>query len=119
MYDLNEDDGKHLREVLTRSAVDTDFRRQLLANPHQAVKEATGVALPADLKLRFVEQPTDIDALIVLPNVIAQQDELTPDELEAVAGGMAESVAGICWDTCERTCSQSCTNTCAVTGLAV
>ena len=116
MQDLNEDDGRHLRTVLARAATDKAFRDTLLANPHAAVKAATGVSLPADLKLRFIEQPSDVDALIVVPNLVAQEDELSPEELESVAGGVEET-ALICWDTCEKTCSTSCTNTCAVTDI--
>src|SRR4051794_17563624 len=90
MPDLNDDDSKLLREVLGRSAVDPQFRSQLINNPHAAVKSATGVALPADLKLKFIEQPKEIDALVVLPNYIEADGELTGEELEAVAGGTAE-----------------------------
>ena len=119
MYDLNEEDARYLREVLTRSSVDVEFRRALIADPHAAIKQATGVALPKELRLRFIEQPQDVDALVVVPNAIAQADDLTPEELEAVAGGLEDSAEFICWDTCERTCSTSCTNTCAVTGVSV
>ena len=119
MYDLNEDDGRNLNTVLARAAVDAEFRRTLLGDPHAAVKQATGVALPRDLKIRFIEQPKDVDALIVLPNIVAQQqDELTPDELEAVSGGLEDSTEFICWDTCSTTCGKSCTNTCAVTEIS-
>jgi hypothetical protein len=117
MYDLNEDDGRNLNTVLARAVVDAEFRTTLLADPHAAVRQATGVALPKDLKIRFVEQPKDVDALIVLPNIVAQQDELTPEELEAVSGGLEESAEFICWDTCTTTCGKSCSNTCAVTEI--
>ena len=118
MPDLNDDDSKLLREVLGRSAVDPQFRTQLITNPHAAVKSATGVALPADLKLRFIEQPKEIDALVVLPNFIEADGELTVDELEAVAGGVAELEA-VCWDTCKTTCDKSCEKTCDVTSVTV
>ena len=118
MPDLNDDDSRLLKEVMDRSAVDAEFRAILLKNPHAAVKSATGVALPADLKLRFIETPKDVDSLIVLPAVIETNDELTPQELEAVAGGV-ESLAAICWDTCGTTCRTSCTDTCVVTGVVV
>jgi hypothetical protein len=112
MYDLNEDDGRQLREVLSRSAVDAKFRALLLKDPRTAVKIATGKDLPKELNLSFIEQPKEVDALIVLPAVAEHRDELTPEELEAVAGG-------ICWDTCDNTCKTSCDNTCVVTGLEV
>jgi hypothetical protein len=118
MQNLNEDDSKLLNDVLTRSATDPDFRAQLITNPHKAVKGATGVSLPKDLKIRFVEQPSDIDALIVLPGFITADSELSEAELEAVAGGAAEMNA-VCWDTCKTTCDRSCQTTCEVTSVTI
>jgi hypothetical protein len=119
MPELNEDDSKLLREVLSRSAVDAEFRSQLIKNPHAAVKTATGVVLPSDLKLRFVEQPKDVDAYIVMPNFVDADSELTSDELEAVAGGVMDELAAVCWDTCKTTCDKSCDKTCDVTSVTV
>lgn len=116
MYDLNDDDSRLLREVLARASTDATFRRELLEHPHDAVRAATGVALPAELSVRFVEQPADVDAYIVLPRAVVSTEELTPEELEAVAGGAASAEA-ICWDTCGTTCDKSCSNTCAVTEI--
>jgi hypothetical protein len=118
MPELNEDDQRLLGAVMSRAASDVAFRNELLKNPHQAVKGATGVTLPSDLKIRFVEQPSDVDALVVLPNLIAADGELSVEELEAVAGGMAEANA-ICWGTCDKTCGQSCTQTCSVTDISI
>lgn len=117
MYDLNDDDSKLLRQVLARASTDAAFRQALLANPHAAVEQGTGVRLPADLRVQFAEQPADVDAYIVLPRAITSTEELTPEELEAVAGGT--TMEEICWDTCDNTCKTSCTNTCAVTGVSV
>jgi hypothetical protein len=118
MHNLNEDDSKLLNDVLNRSATDPSFRTQLIKSPHAAVKAAFGVTLPTDLAIRFVEQPADIDALIVLPNYIEADGELTPSELESVAGGMSEAAA-VCWDTCKTTCDRSCQTTCDVTSVTV
>jgi hypothetical protein len=118
MHNLNEDDSKLLNDVLTRSASDQTFRSELIKDPHKAVRKATGVTLPQDLKIKFVEQPTDIDALIVLPNFLTVDSELSDAELEAVAGGMAEANA-VCWDTCKTTCDKSCQTTCDVTSVTI
>ena len=70
MCELDGDDLLRLARALTRSAVDAEFRRRLLTEPHAAVAEATGVELPPGFRIRFIEQPHDVDALIVLPREI-------------------------------------------------
>jgi hypothetical protein len=108
MPELNEDDSKLLREVLRRSTVDAEFRSQLIENPHAAVKTATGVVLPTDLKLRFVEQPKDVDAYIVMPDFVDADSELTFEELEVVSGGVGDDPVTVCWDTCDKSCDRTC-----------
>jgi len=127
MYFLQEDDRDDLHRVLARAAVDREFRQKLIANPHAAIKEATGIELAPTFKIRFVEQPTELDALVVLPNVVATPTELSESELEAVAGGDdSDSDSdddggdfGVCWRTCGTTCKTTCVKTCDITGVVV
>ncbi len=70
MDELEEDERNILARVLTRSAVDAEFRRRLLSDPNAAVAEVIGDAFPNGFRVRFIEQPADLDALIVLPHVI-------------------------------------------------
>jgi len=78
------DRGWH--HVTERAATDPAFRRALLADPARALRETLGITLPAGYRVRFVERPADLDALIVLPDP-READELTDDELEQAAGG--------------------------------
>ncbi|MDB4949480.1 MAG: hypothetical protein JWM27_2129 [Gemmatimonadetes bacterium] len=73
--------------VVHRAGVDRRFRTMLLESPRAAIREAFGVDLPADFNLRFIEKDAGVDALIVLPDVKADDGELSDDDLEAVAGG--------------------------------
>jgi hypothetical protein len=74
--------------VVQRSGMDRRFRQMLLASPRDAIRDAFGVDLPADFTLRFIEKDAGVDALIVLPDVRAEDDgELSDDDLDAVAGG--------------------------------
>ena len=70
MPNLGDDERDIMARVLTRSAVDAAFRERLLSEPHAAVAEATGVVISPTLRICFIEQPPDVDALIVLPNRI-------------------------------------------------
>jgi hypothetical protein len=76
-----------LRQITSRAAVDGEFRTRLLTEPHSAVAEAVGIELPATFRIRFVERDSDLDALVVLPELIPEAAELSEEELEAVAGG--------------------------------
>jgi hypothetical protein len=81
--------GRHLHprwdEVAERAATDEAFRRGLLDDPARTLRDTLGLALPAGYRVRFVERPSDLDALVVLPD--RRRDDLSDDELDAVAGG--------------------------------
>jgi hypothetical protein len=67
---LGDDEDDIMARVLTRAAVDAAFRQRLLSDPHGAIAEATGVVVPPAIRIRCIEQPRDVDALIVLPNQV-------------------------------------------------
>jgi hypothetical protein len=75
-----------LREVLERAATDRDFRVRLLADPAAAIRMAFGVILPHNYRIKFIERPRELDALIVLP-AVGGKGELDEEDLELVAGG--------------------------------
>lgn len=81
-----------LREILERAARDRDFRARLLSDPAAAVRNAFGVILPHDYRIKFIERPRDLDSLVVLPDVDC--GELDEGELEQVAGGGETDTCG-------------------------
>jgi hypothetical protein len=76
-----------LEQILTRAAVDLEFRRALLVEPRKAILEGLGVRIPAHFRVKFIERGKDVDALIVLPEFERQDDVLDDCDLDAVAGG--------------------------------
>ena len=82
----NHEQNDLLRQVTRLAGTDPHFRARLLADPAAAVSAAFGVILPHDFRLRVMEQPADVDALVVLPPV-RRTDELDEDDLDMVAGG--------------------------------
>lgn len=76
-----------LEQILTRAAVDLDFRKALLVDPRKTILDALGVRIPANFRVKFIEREKDVDALVVLPDLQRQDCELDDDDLEAVAGG--------------------------------
>jgi hypothetical protein len=76
-----------LDAILKRAAVDPGFRQNLLTEPHQTIREVFGVVIPSTFTIRFVEKEPGVDALVVLPELGAPDDELSDDDLETVSGG--------------------------------
>lgn len=74
-----------LREVIERATEDREFRARLLVDPAAAIRHAFGVILPHNYRIRFMEKPAELDALIVLPPLGC--GELDEEDLEQVAGG--------------------------------
>ena len=76
-----------LEQILTRAAVDLDFRKALLVHPRKAILDGLGVRIPAKFRVKFIEREKDVDALIVLPDLVRQDCELDDGELDGVSGG--------------------------------
>ena len=73
--------------LTTRATTDAAFRSQLLADPRSTIEKVAGQPLPPEFNIKFVEKDSNVDALIVLPDFVPHNSELSVDELEAVAGG--------------------------------
>jgi hypothetical protein len=67
--------------------VDRAFRQQLLADPRRALRDELGLTIPDHFRIKFIERGPDLDALVVLPDLKADDEELSENELEAVSGG--------------------------------
>lgn len=81
-----------LSKVLARAEGDPAFRAVALSDATAAVKEATGLDVPAGLTVRFVEAGeagSFSGPNYVIPLLWSAEDELTDSEmLDHVAGGM-------------------------------
>ncbi len=80
-------DQKALAAIVERSAVDREFRQQLMTDWRGAIQRAFGINVPPQFTMRFVERDAGIDALIVLPDFREADGELSDRDLEEVAGG--------------------------------
>ena len=91
------DDREGLKAITTKAAVDREFRARLLKDPKAAIQEAFHRAAPAGVKLKFIEKDPNVDVMVVLPDLVLEDQELTAEELEAVAGG--ECKIASCWNS--------------------
>jgi hypothetical protein len=85
-----------LQRVTERGATDPEFRAQLLADPKAAIHETFGVRVPHGFRIRFIEKGSDVDALVVLPD-LPTTGELSEDLLDAVAGGVGDPTDSGWW----------------------
>jgi hypothetical protein len=76
-----------LEQILTRAAVDLEFRKALLVHPRKAILDGLGVRIPAKFRVKFIEREKDVDALIVLPDLRRHDCELDDGDLDGVSGG--------------------------------
>jgi hypothetical protein len=88
---LSQKDPRALQAILDRAATDRAFRKRLLVDPRGAIFESFGMMIPVTFRIKFIERDPDLDALIVLPDLKTNGDELSDDDLEKVSGGVEES----------------------------
>ena len=80
-----EEQGKKMSQLIAKCWADEGFKRKLLADPAATLK-AEGVALPAGLSVKAVEN-TDKVFHLVIP---AKPTDLSDKDLEKVAGGQGD-----------------------------
>ena len=97
MRSTEESSGDALSAVLARAETDVAFRARLLTEPHRAIQDVFGIQVPPDFRLRFIERHPDVDALVVLPDLRAEDGELSVEVLEHVAGGAHRQNAHLAW----------------------
>ena len=80
-------------KIIAKAWRDPAFKAELIANPAAALK-AEGIHVPAGMAVTVLEN-TDKQFHLVLPSV--PTDELSEDDLEAVAGGFFPRATGVRW----------------------
>ncbi len=82
----NEEFTQVVGEVLRRSSVDPEFRALAVKDPTAAVAKVSPKPLPTGMNLQFHDN-AGVTKHVVLPDPIAGIEELSEQELQAVAGG--------------------------------
>jgi len=86
-----------MKSVRERAVEDRSFRTELLAHPHQAIKDATGEVVPDSIRLQMVDQSAAHITVVLPPMAEESDDELSEQQLEAVAGGKMSQVPSFKW----------------------
>ncbi|MBW4509344.1 MAG: NHLP leader peptide family RiPP precursor [Scytonematopsis contorta HA4267-MV1] len=75
--------------IIARSLEDGAYRQELLNNPaavKEEIEKAMGQTLPNNFQVRVVEETSNM-VYLVLPPAINSDEQLSEEQLEAVAGG--------------------------------
>jgi len=74
-----------IAKAIAKAWTDDAYKAKLLDNPHVALSEV-GVDIPADTSIKMIENTADTTH-IVLPVAPVNAVQLSPGELEKIAGG--------------------------------
>lgn len=77
------------QEIRIKSLKDHKFRQQLLANPKSAIEAAIGINIPENLNIIVIEELVN-HVILTIPPKLSDSDELSEEQLGAVAGGMTK-----------------------------
>jgi hypothetical protein len=79
-----------VEDLITRAWSDETFKALLLSDPAKAVEQAFGLALPASLTIKVLEE-TETVRYVVIPYRPQPCADLTDADLAAIAGGASAS----------------------------
>lgn len=74
-------------QLLSRALGDADFRQELIDHPHTSLSSLYGVAIPENADIRVFEERSNSHYMVIPPDMTRIAEELTDEQLEAVAGG--------------------------------
>lgn len=82
--------------LIAQASQDETLKQELLNNPKTVIQRETGITLPEDTQVQILEQTDTKDYMVLSALTAIEDEELSDEELESVAGG------GV-WDVVKKT----------------
>ena len=76
-----------LQQIVDKSAVNSDFRQQLLADPKSAISSELGITIPESMNIEVHESDMQTVHLALPPD-----SNISEEQLEAISAGLC-----CCW----------------------
>lgn len=76
-----------LKQIVEKSALDSDFRQQLLADPKSTISQELGITIPESMTIQIHESDMQTVHLALPPD-----PHITEEQLEAISAGLC-----CCW----------------------
>ncbi len=76
-----------LQQIVEKSALDAEFRQQLLADPKNAISAELGISIPESMTIQVHESDMQTVHLALPPD-----PNITEEQLEAISAGLC-----CCW----------------------
>ncbi len=76
-----------LQHIVEKSAIDADFRQQLLADPNGTISKELEISIPESMKIKVHESDMQTVHLALPPD-----PNITEEQLEAISAGLC-----CCW----------------------
>ncbi|MBD0343693.1 MAG: NHLP leader peptide family natural product precursor [Coleofasciculus sp. Co-bin14] len=93
---LEQETKDPILTLIAQASQDETLKQELLNSPKTVIQRETGITIPEDTQVQILEQTDTKDYMVLSALTATEDEELSDEELEAVAGG------GV-WDVVKKT----------------
>ena len=95
-------------QLIERATRDQGFREELIRDPRGVIGREMGVEIPPTVEIRVVEETPTASYLVLPPIPATAGQQLSDEDLEAVAGGWTGNTDPACDASCPTYSTAGC-----------